>query len=85
MKDAKNTKNTKNKHTHTNPVQSNLTLVARWTTPIESTQKRRAVEFRGERSVREMNQGVGERVGSTRISHIQIHTSNKGSLDTKGI
>ena len=59
--------------------------VARWTTPIESTRKRHAVEFRAERLVREMNLGVGERVGSTRISHNQIQSSNKGSLDTKGM
>jgi hypothetical protein len=32
----KNAKNTKNEHTHTNPIQSKLTLVARWNTPIES-------------------------------------------------
>ena len=80
-----NTKNTKNSRTHTNPIQSILTPVARWTTPIESTRERRAVESRSERSVREMNLGVGERVGSTRISHSQIQSSNKGSLDTKGM
>ena len=69
MKNAMNPKNTKNKHTHVNPIQSNLTPVTRWTTPIESTRKRHEVEFRGERSVREMNRGVRERVGNTRISH----------------
>ena len=47
-KNAKNTKNTKNMRnslTHTNPIQSILTLVARWTTPIESPWKRHEAEF----------------------------------------
>ncbi|KAK1595410.1 hypothetical protein QYE76_018525 [Lolium multiflorum] len=39
----KNTKNAKNT-THTNPIQSILTLVARWTTPIESPRERLEVQ-----------------------------------------
>ena len=63
----KNTKNAKNT-THTNPIQSILTLVARWTTPIESPRERLEVESRSERSVLRMEVGEGERVGYTRIS-----------------
>ncbi|KAK1602328.1 hypothetical protein QYE76_048162 [Lolium multiflorum] len=60
----KNTKNAKNtrRTTHTNPIQSMLTLTARWTVPIESARKRLEVEFREERPVGRTNQGVGERV-----------------------
>ena len=64
MKNAKNTKN----QTHTNPIQSILTLVARWTTPIESTRERREVESRSERLVLGTKTGEGERVEHTRIS-----------------
>ena len=77
MKNAMNPKNTKNKHTHANPIQSNLTPVARWTTPIESTRKRHEVEFRDERPVWELNQAVRERVGNTRISHNKIQISKE--------
>ena len=65
--EAEETKNAKNT-THTNPIQSILTLVARWTTPIESPRERLEVESRSERSVLRMEVGEGERVGYTRIS-----------------
>ena len=58
--------------------------VARWTTPIESTRKRHAVEFRAERLVREMNLGVGERVGSTRISHTKSNHPTRVALIQRG-
>ena len=58
--------------------------VARWTTPIESTRKRHAVEFRAERLVREMNLGVGERLGNTRISHTKSNHPTWVALIQRG-
>ena len=58
-------------HTHANPIQSILTLVARWTTPIESTRERREVESRSERLVLGTEIGERERVRKLE-SHSQI-------------
>ena len=81
---VKNAKNTKNQ-THTNPIQPILTLVARWTTPIESPGRDAKVEF----PVRDWcwRKGIGgrERVACTRISLNNIQINNKEYLDYKGM
>ena len=71
--------------THTNPIHPMLTLVARWTTPIESPGRDAKVEF----PVRDWcwRKGIGERerVACTRISLNNIQINNKECPDYKGM
>jgi hypothetical protein len=84
VKNAKNTRRSREEHTHTNPIHPILTPVARWTTPIESPGRDAKVEFPVRDWCWRKEIGEGERVGCTRISLTNIQIHNKSALITKG-